>query len=285
MKKISLLLSVLGLTACLSACHHDSNSYCDAGFTDGCEEGMYVYCHYEKEDSRGVVKAEAEIEFNSIVYTCNDNDVLVPKDYTCTGGVLNKAGVPVDNNAVCSNDLILTSCDGDEFITGKEVCLNNSIIGCEMDANGHAVTYKDNCASGLTCENYERNDKNYAGCFDPKDVSKGCADGITILGACDASSGLTFCTHKNPAKGQTIRLDCAARGQGCMLINEEYGFDCSATCKDSNDQLYNEHGTCSDDNKQLYYCLNKNGTYTLDVLDCAGDSKTCGFDDFQYDCL
>lgn len=282
MKKISFFLSLAGLAASLCACGHDNDSYCDAGFVDGCRDGEYVRCHFEKEGSKGKLKADVSIEFNNIVYVCNNRDVLVPRDYSCSGGVLNKDGAPVDNNVVCNEDLSLVSCNGDDFVTGVQVCSNNAIISCGKDDAGAVVVNSNTCKTGMVCANYERNDKNYASCFKSSELSEGCAEGTSVLGACDGNSGLTFCTSKNPAKGQTVRLDCPSRGQSCMFINDEYGYDCSATCDDADGKKYNEHGECS--NNTLGYCLiDEDGKISVDKIDCG--SKTCGFNDFQYECM
>lgn len=285
MKKISLILSVIGLAACLSACHHDSDSYCDAGFADGCQDGEYVYCHYEKKDSRGVVKAEATIEFNNIVYICDGRDVLVPRDYSCTGGVLNKNGSPVADNVFCMNDAKLISCEGDDVVTGYQVCNENARVFCEADANGAYHVQKDSCGVKV-CENYERENNIYALCLNAGDVESGCGNDVTAYGKCDSDSVLTFCTRKDASKGKTIKLNCPARDQDCMLINDEYGYDCTNTCSDTGG-LYTVNGTC--ENGKLVYCDKKDdGSYVVTEWDCPNDEHgplTCGFADYQYNCI
>ena len=89
MRKISLALTLIGLATVFCACGDDGNkSYCDSGFTDGCENGKYVYCEFEGSSSNGKIVTKATVEFNNVEYVCNENNELVPKDYVCENGIL-----------------------------------------------------------------------------------------------------------------------------------------------------------------------------------------------------
>lgn len=287
MKKISLFLSLFGLAVGLCACgsDHKNDGYCDAGFADGCRDGEYVYCHFEKKGSHGNIKAEATFEFNNITYVCNDEDVLVPRDYSCTGGVLNKDGKAVDNNVICLSDSSLISCEGEEVVYGYKICGGNSIMKCDLDDDGKYQVVKEDCGV-MVCENYERDDKMYAGCFNSSDVQSGC-DNVSIYGDCDAKSVLSFCTRKDSSKGKLIKLDCPARDQVCMKINDEYGYDCTTTCEDVTGR-YTVHGTCEDG--KLIYCNEDETThkYIVSEWDCPNHTSgplTCGFAGYQYNCI
>lgn len=279
MKRLSFVLTLIGLTAIFCACGDDGNkSYCDSGFTNGCENGKYVYCEFEKTDSSGHIVSKATIEFNSVEFVCNDSDQLVPKDYVCKDGVMLHNGEQVAKNAVCGEKDILLLCSGNDLIQGYQACLDDKIMEC---SNG--VVKSTTCKEGLTCVDYERGDNLYASCVQPENVKTGCEAGVTTYGSCDTNSVLTFCTRKDTTKGKTITLDCPSRGQSCMLIEDNYGYDCSETCMDG-DKLYNEHGVC--EGNTLVYCGRENPEDAIKMYKwvCDDDQLTCGFDKVQFNC-
>lgn len=274
MKKLAIMLSLFGLAAALNACGGDDKkeNLCDSNFVDGCEKGVYLKCERTATDKHGRIVEHATIEMHEVVYVCNDKDELVPDGYSCADGVLSKDGQPVD--PVCGADDTLIACSGNEIVQGHQVCQGNAVLSCDADG-----LHKSECGSGLVCTDYERNDSLYASCIKSDDVTEGCPSGISAFGSCNSSDGsLVFCTRKDASKGKTIRLDCAAQNKACMLINDDYGYDCTATCKDGNDKPYTEHGQC--DGNVLKYC--HEGNYV--ELNCDDTAKSCQFDRYQYDC-
>ena len=280
MRKISLTFTLMGLAAIFCSCGDDGNkSYCDSGFTDGCENGKYVYCEFEGSSKDGKIVTKATVEFNNVEYVCNDDDELVPKDYVCKNGVLQHNGEHVDNNAFCDNSGILSFCIGDELAHGYQACINDKVVVC-VDGVAKATA----CKTGLECVDYERGNNLYASCVKSENVKTGCEDGVTTYGACDEDSNLTFCTRKNASQGKTVKLDCPSRGQTCMLIDEkEFGYDCSETCMEG-DKLYNEHGIC--EGNTLIYCGREKDGDAMKVYEwrCSDNNLTCGFDKYQYSC-
>ncbi|MBQ9396238.1 MAG: hypothetical protein IJU23_12105 [Proteobacteria bacterium] len=280
MRKISLALTLIGLATVFCACGDDGNkSYCDSGFTDGCENGKYVYCEFEGSSSNGKIVTKATVEFNNVEYVCNENNELVPKDYVCENGILLHDGKQVENNAICDDNETLSFCNGNDLVQGYQACINDKVVACVKGA-AKATT----CKEGLTCVDYERGDHLYASCVKTDDIKTGCDDGVTTYGSCDSDSKLTFCTRKNTSEGKTVTLDCPSRGQSCMLIEEkEFGYDCSETCMDG-DKLYNEHGTC--EGNTLVYCGRENAGDAIKVYEwvCGDNELTCGFDENQYSC-
>ena len=277
MKKICLAFMLVGLASALCACHDDNNNYCDAGYVDGCQEGMYVHCVFEEDGDRGTVNADVSFMISGVEYICNDKDQLVAKDYECRNGVLYKNDAAVENNAFCNSDDVMTTCDGSNLVRGYGICANDQLVVC---SDGKAKV--DACGTGLKCVDYERNDNVYAGCFNASDVGGGCGEGVTTYGVCDSDGALTFCTRKDASKGQQIRLDCPSRGQGCMLINQDFGYDCSATCSDEGG-VYNEHGVC--EGNTLVYCKKSNGAFAVTEWKCSEENLSCAFDNYQYSCI
>lgn len=258
MKKIFWMIALLGMAVTITACGEDGDKtrYCDAGFHDGCEDGVYVHCEMNKTDSKGKVIESKSISFDEVEYVCNGKDVLVPSKYSCDNGKV----VNSDDNSV--ND---------------SVCLggDKSVVYCQ---DGEVVI--ENCGDGNVCEEYEKADSTSAICVKSEDIAPGCAD-VTDYGKCNSSDGsLTFCTKKDASKGKTIRLDCPSRGQQCRMIEEGgFGYDCTDVC--GQDNANTSHGECS--GNDLIYCDVKDGNVSVETVHC-GDAG-CGFVGSYYDCL
>ena len=297
MKKITYMLSFLALALIVSACGDDGKKthYCDSGFQAACEDGLYVYCEMENGASEGNVKETDVYISNNVRYVCNDNNELVPENksgYSCKDGKLYDATKNMVISAACDANGTISFCDGNDVVSGVKGCLDSSMIYCE---NGQVR--KESCGPNQVCTPYERNDSFHAVCFDQKEVGGGCDAGVTPFGTCDAKNALTFCTRKDASKGKTIRLDCAAKGQACMFIDDVWGNDCTFTCED-NAQEYDVvtvTGMCDKDGKVIY-CdkvnkddhtpIKKGDQLTAYDMECT-DGKSCQFDfkNGQFDCL
>ena len=267
----------------------DDDSVCDvATFEAGCKNGVHLKCEKANADEFGHIVSEERVTIDQIPYVCNDKDELVIADYTCKDGNLMRIdGSAVAKNAACTLSDLVISCSGDEVVLGAQVCQNSSVMSCH-----EKELLEVPCTDGFNCMDYERNGRFYASCVKSDDiVEEGCGENVTTQGACQSDGSLIFCTRKDASKGKTIRLDCAAENKACMLINDDYGFDCSVTCKDengaskdANNNPYTEHGFCSDN--VLYYCYVKDDVVKLEKSNCSQDGKTCGFveSEHQYNC-
>ncbi|MBO4350944.1 MAG: hypothetical protein J6A01_08375 [Proteobacteria bacterium] len=265
----------------------DDNSVCDASFESGCKNGVHLKCEFSGDAQYGHIIQEERVVIDSVSYVCNEQDELVIADYACKDGKLTLAGTAVEKNAACTATDLVISCAGDKVILGAQACKDSSVLKChEKDL------LEEPCDQGFTCMDYEREDKLYASCVKSDAiVGEGCAENVTAKGTCQPDGSLIFCTRKDASKGKTLRLDCAAENKACMLINDEYGFDCSLTCKDdqgasknASGTPYTEHGFC--DGNVLYYCSPKDNAVILKQSNCSQDGKTCGFveSEHQYNC-
>ena len=266
----------------------DDKSVCDtATFESGCKNGVHLKCEKNANDSYGHIVQEERVNIDSVSYVCNEQDELVIADYACKDGMLTMAGTVVEKNAACTASDLVISCAGDKVILGAQACKDSSVLKCH-----DKELLEDPCIDGFTCMDYEREDKLYASCVKSDAiVEEGCAADVTAKGTCQPDGSLVFCTRKDASKGKTLRLDCAAENKACMLINDDYGFDCSITCKDdkgaskdANGNPYTEHGFCNEN--VLYYCYVKDGVIALKDSNCSQDGKTCGFveSEHQYNC-
>ncbi len=277
MKKIFCMIALVGMAVMATACGEDGDKtrYCDAGFHDGCEDGVYVHCEMSKKDSKGKVIESKSITFDEVEYVCDGKNVLVPSKYSCSNGkVLNKDDNS-ENDGICLGSGKMLRCSEDSLVESFQFCNGKSVVFCE---NGKLVT--EGCGDGNVCEEYEKADTTYALCVKSEDVLPGCGD-VTDYGKCNSSDGsLTFCTKTDASKGKTIRLDCPARGQQCRMIEEGgFGYDCTDVC--GQDNAYTSHGECN--GNDLIYCAVKDGNVSVETVHC-GDAG-CGFVDSYYDCL
>lgn len=273
---VVILGSLLGMITCDDG--GNSTRYCDAAFIDGCENGVYLICERTKADERGRVVAKETFEYLGMSYSCNDKDELVPSGCTCKDGVIvNDHDVELGTSFCGYGDLVY-SCSGTEIVANKSYCVDNAIVSCRADG----TATKDLCESGFACIEYERGDNVYAGCFKSSEVTDGCEKGTTAYGACSSANVLTFCTHKDPAKGKTIQLDCPQMGSVCVLVENNYGYDCAHSC--STDNMTTDRGYCKDN--VLYACAEDDSVYTED---CSKSQKTCQFNAALitpiFDCL
>lgn len=253
----------------ISACDDGGGAtrYCDAGFVEGCEDGVYLRCDFTKSQSRGRVVEVEVVARGNVEFVC-EGDALVPRGYACRGGKLYQDGLPVE--AFCSGGR-LYACDGDVVVTGASQCRGNSVLSCDGDKVVEAA-----CGASQSCVAYERGDATYAGCFEKKDIGSGCS-GTTFAGSCSAADNvLSFCTTRDPhdRRGKTVKIDCHASGQVCVYVDDKWGYDCAKSCGDESDMALTDRGYCSDDN--VLHTCKENGEPLL--VECSETSTVCGLD-------
>ena len=263
-----------------------SQNLCDDSYEASCKDGVYSYCKLNDGERNGVVVQKEEVIIDDIAYICNDKNDLIIKDYSCKNGVLSGAdGNAVADNAACAGKDMIVTCNNDKAVAGHQACSDKGVLKCDNREIQVAP-----CDDGLKCLDYERDSRIYATCVKADNIQEGCAANVTAEGECQQDGSLIFCSRKDQSQGKTIRLDCIARNQACMLINQDYGYDCSSTCKedkgndkDANNTAYTEHGFCAEENGEniLYYC-HEGAVHTVN---CTQNNKSCGFDIYQYNCI
>lgn len=270
MKKALCFATLLGLSLCAVACGDgDKTDYCDAGFVDKCENGVYLRCETPSGKTQMEIVSYDVFTVNDIAYVCNDKDELKPRDLKCENGkIVDSTGK--SQVALCDLDGNTLFCSGDNVTVQRAFCHDNSTYICE---DGKIRSFA--CGDTNSCVEYERGELITASCFPSENVSDGCGD-TTVLGSCIGTE-LIFCSSKNTQKGKTLKLDCKnLNGENgiCAEISPEYGYDCTQYCgsKETND-LTIWHGACH--GNTLQYCTEDG---KVAQLDCAALEKpqVCG---------
>jgi len=184
----------------------------------------------------------------------------------------------------CDEEGFVYGCSGDKRVARNAYCDGDSVVKCvKNDSNGYNLV-SDSCDAEQSCLEYDKGDTRDAACFDNSSISNDCGN-TKVYGKCTGSGDALFmCTNdKNDGSGKLIRVDCAAKGRTCMLIEEsDYGYDCALTCSDDSGNKYTDFGICSDNT--LNYC-NQSGKLES-PLQC-GSGKSCKWDTdhIAYDCI
>lgn len=274
MKKICFALACTSLAALLLACGDDGNKKCDSDYVNGCNDGVYMEC------VDGLVQKHDSINLDGVYYVCDGNSLKA--DVSCRDGKFyNNQDDSEAGSVVCGENNVVFVCESNTVSRpGGSTCRDNVVVSCE---DGKLSQIQ--CSEGYVCEEYERGDLVNHGCFKASDVTEGCLDGITALGAC-GDDVLTFCSRKDASKGKTLRLDCKTylkdRAEVCMKISDDFGYDCTTVCDDENTP-HTLHGTCEDG--KLVYCGKQDNKWQTLEWDCAAENLTCGFSKNQYDCI
>ncbi|MBQ8037766.1 MAG: hypothetical protein IJ268_12300, partial [Proteobacteria bacterium] len=218
MKKICFALACTSLAALLLACGDDGNKKCDSDYVNGCNDGVYMEC------VDGLVQKHDSINLYGVYYVCDGNSLKA--DVSCRDGKFyNNQDDSEAGSVVCGENNVVFVCESNTVSRpGGSTCRDNVVVSCE---DGKLSQIQ--CSEGYVCEEYERGDLVNHGCFKASDVTEGCLDGITALGAC-GDDVLTFCSRKDASKGKTLRLDCKTylkdRAEVCMKISDDFGYDC-----------------------------------------------------------
>lgn len=286
MKRSLIIASALCFAAFLGACSDDKNStrYCDAGFTDKCENGFWLKCDIvDGKDYRAIVELEA-VKIGGIDYVCNDKDVLVAKDLSCQNGKIVQSDATKSDH-FCDTDGNIVFCNGDAVTAQKAYCKDNAAVYCAKASQNADYSVRSESCGNSVCEEFERGVAVVANCFEKSNVSNGCGN-VTAYGSCNASAELTFCSSETAANGKTLRLDCNTVNLGagaapvCALIDEAWGYDCTALCgKTDSGKDVSYHGRC--DGSVLSYCAEDSADASKIVptsVDCSEFNQTCGLD-------
>ena len=322
MKKSIIAISLAGLMALLQACggdgHKEANCSVDQ-YQAGCKDGLYLHCEYNDEAKMGDghVVESATIEIDRVVYVCNDQDKLVPKDSgsvtprpnpgkdapVCKDGMIEgmSANMAVIDNVLykCNgNDIESANCDADF----KNGCYGDSYISCKdgtmsqqdrVTIENMSYVCRDNSlVVDVKCENDRFVDFN-SHFLTVHDVLFAC-NGNKVSdvssqynSACDDTSRYYF----DAADGEFKVENCATNAMIC----EEYqrGEMIYAACVNKNDvqdgcDTASFYGNC--DGNTLIICTSKEKSKgKLLKINCKQQAipKSCKLveDDYGYDCV
>ncbi len=251
----------------LYRCDGDAyDSYeCNDNFEEGCYGNVYVNCN------DGTFSQHKTTKIGDFSYFCR-KDKLVLSDLKCENNIFTD-----QNQHFLAIDDKLYVCNGNqvENVTSQ---YNSACEGTKrFYYDSEAGIYKVNdCASSAhICEEYQKGSLTYAVCVNKNDVVEGCGT-ANIYGNCSGNV-LIICSNDDPSKGKTLRINCREQSvsQSCILVEEDYGYDCATECANGRNQ-YNDFGTC--DGKILKYCT-QSGQYA------EAECDQCGFNGSYYDCI